>query len=167
MSAAREKGQERMVEIRVDGLDVEVPERFTILDACNTAGVEVPTLCFLEGMTPANACRICVVEMEGSRVLVPACSRRVEPKMVVKTDTPRVRLARKMVMEFLASSVDLSLSPRAQEYIERYDARPERYGGNGKDGPEISAPATVAQPVKVDNPLYVRDLSRCILCYRC
>ena len=68
-------------------------------------------------------------------------------------------------MEFLASSVDLSLSPRGQEYLALYDARPERYGAAGDAGEP--APATVAQPVKVDNDLYVRDLSRCILCYRC
>jgi predicted molibdopterin-dependent oxidoreductase YjgC len=112
-------------------------------------------------MTPANACRICVVEVEGSRVLVPACSRVVEPGMSIRTDTERVALARRLVMEFLASSVDLSLAPRALEYAERYGARPERYG-NGDP-----AAATVAQPVKVDNDLYVRDLARCILCYRC
>jgi len=146
----------------LDGRDLKVPEASTILDACRFAGIEVPTLCFLEGMTPANACRICVIEVEGSRPLVPACSRQVEPRMVIRTDTPRVRLARRLVMEFLASSVDLSLSPRAQEYLALYDARPERYGGAGEP-----APATVAQPVKVDNDLYVRDLSRCILCYRC
>jgi len=65
-------------------------------------------------------------------------------------------------MEFLASSVDLSLSPSAQKYLQRYDANPGRFASSG-----TSTPATVAQDVKVDNELYVRDLSRCILCYRC
>ena len=162
MNARGERRDGATTEIKLDGRDLKVPEASTILDACRLAGIEVPTLCFLEGMTPANACRICVIEVEGSRPLVPACSRQVEPRMVIRTDTPRVRLARRLVMEFLASSVDLSLSPRAQEYLALYDARPERYGGAGEP-----APATVAQPVKVDNDLYVRDLSRCILCYRC
>ncbi len=161
MSAGGERRDGATTEIQLNGRDLKVPEVSTILDACHLAGIEVPTLCFLEGMTPANACRICVVEVEGSRPLVPACSRQVEPRMVIRTDTQRVRLARKLVMEFLASSVDLSLSPRAQEYLALYDARPERYGAGEP------APATVAQPVKVDNDLYVRDLSRCILCYRC
>ena len=161
MSARGERRDGATTEIQLNGRDLKVPEASTILDACRLAGIEVPTLCFLEGMTPANACRICVVEVEGSRPLVPACSRQVEPRMVIRTDTQRVRLARKLVMEFLASSVDLSLSPRAQEYLALYDARPARYGAGEP------APATVAQPVKVDNDLYVRDLSRCILCYRC
>jgi predicted molibdopterin-dependent oxidoreductase YjgC len=150
------------VEITIDGKCRQVPEEFSLLQACQDAGIDVPTLCFLKGMTPANACRICVVEVEGSRVLVPACSRQVEPGMIVHTESERVKLARRLVMEFLASSVDLSLSQRAQEYSRRYGAHPERF-----DGGEAPPPATVAQSVKVDNDLYVRDLSRCILCYRC
>jgi len=140
---------------------VEVEPGTTIGAACAALGIEVPTLCFLEGMTPANACRVCVVELEGARVLVPACSRAVEPGMVIHTDSPRVRLARRVVLELLGSSVDLSLAPRALGYLESTHARPERFGGGGV------LPETVAQPVKVDNDLYVRDLSRCILCYRC
>jgi len=150
------------VEITLNGTLRQVPQDRTLLQACEDAGVDVPTLCFLHGMTPANACRICVVEVEGSRVLVPACSRQVEHGMVVHTESERVRLARRLVMEFLASSVDLSLSERAQEYLRRYGAHPERFEEAG--GPSL---ATVAQSVKVDNDLYVRDLSRCILCYRC
>ena len=74
-------------------------------------GIDTPTLCYLENLTPVNVCRVCVVEVEGSRTLVPACSRQVEPGMVVQTDSERVRLSRKLVLEFLASSVDLSLAP--------------------------------------------------------
>jgi len=78
--------------------------------------------------------------------------------MKVKTDSERVRLSRRLVLEFLASSVDLSTAPEAQAYLRRYDARPERFGADA---------ATVRQPVKVDNELYVRDYSKCILCYKC
>jgi len=150
------------VKITIDGVSREVSAHFTLLQACHGAGIDVPTLCFLEGMTPANACRICVVEVEGARVLAPSCSRQVESGMVVHTDSERVRLARRLVMEFLASSVDLSLSPSAQKYLQRYGANPGRFASSG-----TATPATVAQDVKVDNELYVRDLSRCILCYRC
>ena len=150
------------VEITLNGTRRQVPQSMTLLQACAEAGIEVPTLCFLQGMTPANACRICVVEVEGSRVLVPACSRQVERGMIVHTESERVQLARRLVMEFLASSVDLSLSERAQEYLKTYAARPGRFAEAAG-----SPPATVAQSVKVDNDLYVRDLSRCILCYRC
>src|SRR5215469_16991234 len=95
----------RMIEIKIDGQVVSVPEGTTILDAARKLGIETPTLCFLESLTPVNVCRVCVVELEGSRTLVPACSRKVEPNMVIKTDSERVRLSRRLVLEFLASSV--------------------------------------------------------------
>jgi predicted molibdopterin-dependent oxidoreductase YjgC len=147
-----------VVDLTVDGTAVSVAEGATILDACERAGVETPTLCFLQSLTPVNACRVCVVELQGSRVLVPACARRVEPGMTVLTDTECVRHSRKMVLEFLASSVDLSTAPDAQRYSERYGADPTRYG---------TSPGTVEQPVKIDNALYIRDYAKCILCYKC
>ncbi|WP_165234666.1 2Fe-2S iron-sulfur cluster-binding protein [Aquisphaera insulae] len=146
------------VELTIDGRTASVPATATILDACRALGIDTPTLCYLENLTPVNACRICVVELAGSRTLVPACSRRVEPGMEILTDSPRVRLSRKMVIEFLASSADLSAAPAALAHAARYGARPERYG---------TSAATVAQPVKVDNDLYVRDYGKCILCYKC
>ena len=145
------------VELTIDGRKVNAPANATILDACRSIGIDTPTLCYLDNLTPVNACRVCVVEVTGSRTLVPACSRRVEAGMDIQTDSPRVRLSRKMVMEFLASSVDLSTAPQSQEYLKRYGAEPSRYG----------AVETVAQPVKIDNDLYVRDYSKCILCYKC
>jgi predicted molibdopterin-dependent oxidoreductase YjgC len=147
-----------LVEMTIDGTSVSVAEGSTILDACTLAGVETPTLCFLESLTPVNACRVCVVELEGSRVLVPACARRVEAGMAVRTDSARVRHSRKMVLEFLASTVDLSTAPDARRYCERYGADPHRYGENADD---------VTQPIKIDNALYVRDYAKCILCYKC
>ncbi len=79
--------------------------------ACREIGIEIPTLCFLETLHPVNACRVCVVEVEGARVLVPSCSRAVEEGMVVHTDSARVKHSRKLVLELLASSVDLSTTP--------------------------------------------------------
>ena len=105
-----------------------MPATWTILEACRSLGIDTPTLCYLENLTPVNVCRICVVELTGARTLVPACSRRVEPGMEIQTDSPRVRLSRKMVLEFLGSSVDLSTAPQAQAYAARYGACPERYG---------------------------------------
>lgn len=171
----------RMVEITMDGKSVSVPEGSTLLDAARSAGIDTPTLCFLENLTPVNVCRICVVEVEGSRALVPACSRQAEPGMVVKTDSERVRLSRRLVLEMLASSVDVSTAPQFQEYMRRYGARPERFGEAAPPAAtgerdaaqpghhrltEIRS-ATVAQPVKIDNELYVRDYGKCILCYKC
>ena len=171
---------QRTVSLTIDDRTVEVPEGTTILQACAELGIDTPTLCYGETLRPANVCRVCVVELEGSRVLVPACSRRVEADMVVRTDSERVRHSRKMVMEFLASSTDLSTTPVAEGYLARYDADPERYGppappDPGRDGartghheePDGQTAATVHVPVKADNDLYVRDYSKCILCYKC
>jgi predicted molibdopterin-dependent oxidoreductase YjgC len=149
----------QMVEITMDGEVRQVPEGSTLLDAARATGADIPTLCYGDTLTPKNACRVCMVEVEGARVLAPSCSRKVEPGMVVHTDTPRTRLARRMVLEFLASSVDMSAaSPEVAKWMVDYGAEPVRYGAEA---------ATVAQPAKVDNSLYVRDYSRCILCYKC
>jgi predicted molibdopterin-dependent oxidoreductase YjgC len=174
----------RLIDLEIDGKAVRVPEGATILDACRADGVDTPTLCFADNLTPVNACRVCVVEVEGSRVLVPACSRVAEPDMKVKTDTERVQLSRRLVMELLASSVDVSLtSPDVHRWMQEYEADPDRFGATMDPLPagerdarapghhhEPSNPTiaeSVAQPVKVDNELYVRDYSRCILCYKC
>jgi NADP-reducing hydrogenase subunit HndD len=146
------------VALTIDGSEVLAREGATILDACRRMGVDTPTLCQLDNLTPVNVCRVCVVELEGSRVLVPACSRKVEAGMKIRTDSERVRHSRRLVLELLGSSVDMSLcSPQVRGWMSRYGAEPARFG----------AVATVAQPVKVDNELYVRDYSRCILCYKC
>ena len=172
----------RAVELEIDGEPVQVSEGTTILEACRAQGKESPTLCYLETLHPVNVCRACVVEVEGSRVLVPSCSRKVESNMVVKTDSERVQHSRKMVLEFLASSVDLSTTPDVARWLEEYQCRPERYGppappsaAGVRDGhapghhepPQAEYAATVAQPVKVDNELYIRDYGKCILCYKC
>jgi predicted molibdopterin-dependent oxidoreductase YjgC len=176
------------VELKIDGQAVGVPEGSTILEAVRSTGGDLPTLCYLENLAPVNVCRMCVVEVTGSRVLVPACSRRVEPGMEVQTESDRVALSRQVILEFLASSVDVSLAgPRTPDgaiaaWMERYGADPSRYGpaappatagerderaaGHHRE-PTGETAATVAQPVKVDNELYVRDYSRCILCYKC
>lgn len=146
------------VEVTVDGSPVTAPAGSSILDACRTAGADVPTLCYLETLTPANTCRLCVVEVEGSRVLAPACSRRAEDGMTIATDTDRVRTSRRMVLEFLASSVDLSAAPELRELAGEYGADPDRHGAEA---------AAVDRPATIDNPLYVQDFDKCVLCYRC
>jgi predicted molibdopterin-dependent oxidoreductase YjgC len=157
MTAVSVAAPKRLVEVTIDGQTVSVTEGSTILDACRRLGIETPTLCYADTLTPVNVCRVCVVEVEGARVLAPACSRKVEPGMVVHTDSPRVRTSRRMVLELLGSSVDLSTAPDAQRYTAEYGASPDRFG-------EVQ---TVAQPAKIDNDLYMRDYSKCILCYKC
>src|SRR5262249_4025575 len=113
----------RLVELTIDGTSISVTEGSTILDACRRLGIETPTLCYADTLTPVNVCRVCVVELENARTLVPACSRKVEAGMVVLTDSERVRTSRRLVMELLGSATDLSTAPEALAYIERYDAQ--------------------------------------------
>jgi len=94
LSMAPAQPASRTVTLTIDDQSVEVPEGATILDACRRIGIDTPTLCYGETLMPANACRICVVELEGARTLVPACSRKVEPDMVVRTNSDRVRHSR-------------------------------------------------------------------------
>jgi predicted molibdopterin-dependent oxidoreductase YjgC len=170
----------KMVDLTIDGRKISVPEGATLLEATRQLGIDTPTLCFLETLPPVNVCRICVVEVEGSRTLVPACSRKVEPGMVVRSDTERVRLSRRLVLELLGSTADVSAAPQIQEYMTRYGAHPERFGPPAAPRADWDAAppgfhtptdgshaATVAQPVKIDNELYLRDYSKCILCYKC
>jgi predicted molibdopterin-dependent oxidoreductase YjgC len=178
----RRRSSTRTVSLTIDGRKVSVREGTTILAACREIGIEIPTLCFLETLHPINACRICVVEVEGGRVLVPSCSRAAEEGMVVHTQSSRVKHSRKLVLEMLASSVDLSTTPQVAEWIEEYEAKPERFGPPAPPAPpgtrDASVPghhappnpefaATVAEPAKIDNDLYVRDYAKCILCYKC
>jgi predicted molibdopterin-dependent oxidoreductase YjgC len=145
------------VSLTVDGVEVSVPAGSTVLEACNRAGVDTPTICWAENLTPLNACRVCVVEVEGARTLVPACSREADDAMVVATDSERVRHARKMVLEFLASGVDLSQADDLQRWLNHYDADPARYG-------EV---ATMEEPGRIEDDLYIRDYDKCVLCYKC
>ena len=169
----------RMVEATIDGAAVKVPEGTTIFDACRSAGTEIPALCRGETITPKNACRVCMVEVEGSRTLVPSCSRPVEPGMVVHTRNERVDTSRRMVLELLGSSVDLSITPNVDRWNTEYGVDTARHGDvsfapdrdarvTGHHHPTDGLLAeTVRQAVKDDNDLYVRDYSKCILCYQC
>ncbi len=169
------------VSLTIDGSEVAVPAGSTILDACRSMGNDQPTLCYLDNLTPVNVCRVCVVEVQGSRTLVPSCSRAAEPGMVVSTGSDRVRHSRKLVYEFLASSVDLGLvDADTVRWMEEYGYDPDRFGPPGDPGDsrdervvghhhigDGTTAETVSQPTKVDNELYIRDYSRCILCYKC
>ena len=184
MSAVPVSPPRRLLDAEVDGVPVRVPEGATILDACRAEGIDTPTMCYADNLTPINACRVCVVEMEGARTLVPACSRAVEAGMKIRTDTDRVRHSRRLVMEFLGSSVDTSLaSSDWHRWQDEYAADPDRFGarmepmddgerdgrwaGHHHEPPDPALAETVMQPVKVDNQLYVRDYGRCVLCYKC
>ncbi len=176
------------LEFTLDGRKVVTTAGSTILDACRAEGVETPTFCQADNIGPDAVCRVCVVEVKGQGALVPGCHRKVEANMEVETDNERVRHNRRLVLELLGSSVDLSLAGPVfpdgslAQWMERYGADPARFGpparpaaANERDAlatghhhvPDAPVAATVAQPVKIDNDLYVRDYAKCILCYKC
>ena len=146
------------VTVKINGGDVTVDEGDTILTACTQAGIDTPTICYAENLTPVNACRVCVVEVEGNRTLVPSCSRPAEQGMVISTDSDRVKHSRKMVLEFLGTANDLSEAPQINEWSTEYGVDITRYA----DGAE-----RFDQPVKIQDNLYIRDYDKCVLCYKC
>lgn len=146
------------VTLTIDGQTITVPQGTTILQAAQQVGQAIPTICYHPHFTPPSLCRVCVVEVEKSRVLVQACSRAAENGMVVKTDSPRVQLARKVLLEMLHSTVDLSEAPEIQEFTQKYNADPQRYG-MGIERRTL--------PLYDDNPFYLREYSKCIMCWRC
>jgi len=146
------------VTVRIDGADVAVDEGATILDACTQHGIDTPTICYAENLTPVNACRVCVVEVEGNRTLVPSCSRSAEDGMEIRTDSDRVRHSRRMVLEFLGTANDLSEAPKINEWSSEYGVDTSRY---------VEGAERFDQPVKIQDNLYIRDYDKCVLCYKC
>lgn len=145
------------VELTLDGQRVRVQHGVTLLEAARQAGVEIPVLCYFAHTTSNGLCRMCVVEVEGVRSLVAACVTPVRPGAVVRTDSQAVLRARRTLLEMLASSVDLSEAPDLQRLMAEYGARPERFKGGERRQPELID----------DNPIYIRDYAKCVLCWRC
>ena len=169
-----------MVELEVDGQSVRVFEGATILDACTSSGIDTPTLCYGETLQPANVCRVCVVELEGARVLAPSCSRKVEgghegPHRL--RARPPLAEARDGAPRLVGRPLDDAGGARLPRPLRRRARalRPARAAGR-RPRPRAHRPPRRAgrpdrrdrhQPVKVDNELYVRDYAKCILCYKC
>ena len=165
--------------LSIDGRRVTVDEGTSILEACRAIEIDTPTLCYTETLDPAYACRACVVEV-GPGPLIPACAREAEEGMDVSTASARVETSRRMVFELLGSATTLD---RADDAIKRWaaelEADPSRFGSAASPS-ERAAPhpghhpsetvgtaATVGEPTKIEDDLYVRDYSACILCFRC
>lgn len=95
-----------MVKLTINGHSVEVPEKMTVMQAADSADITIPSLCYFEGLNDIGACRICVVEIEGVDRLVTSCNTLVEEGMVVRTDSPRVRKARRTNIQLILSQHD-------------------------------------------------------------
>src|SRR3989304_3351536 len=91
------------VKLQIDGREVSVSEGTTVFEAATMSGIDIPHLCHMEGLTPAAACRLCVVEVEGARNLVASCIHPVANGLVVRTNTERVVKARRLVIDLLLS----------------------------------------------------------------
>jgi NADH dehydrogenase/NADH:ubiquinone oxidoreductase subunit G len=146
-----------LVTLTIDGQTVEVPDGTTLLEAARQVGESVPTICYHEHCTANGLCRLCVVEVEGARVLAPACITAAAEGQQVSTRSERVVRSRKVILEMLASTVDLSESPEIQDFIREYEADCARFPGAERR--EL--------PLMDDNPMFVRDYSQCVLCWRC
>lgn len=143
--------------LNVDGQQVEVDQGATLLEALRAIGKDIPTICFHEATSAYALCRICVVEVEGTRVLQPACIVEAGAGMKVQTRSEKVVRARKTILEMLASTMDLSESEEIQRMIREYGADVNRFPDAERRESEV----------KDDNPMYVRDYSKCLLCWRC
>ncbi len=147
----------RLVEITLNGETVLTHADATILDVCRAQDVDIPTMCFLETLTPFNSCRLCVVEVAGSRTLIPSCSRTVEVGMEITTESERVANTRRILYEMYASTVDLSLADDdTRRWMAKYEVKPGRFGEYESH-----------RKVKIQDDLYIRDYDKCVMCYRC
>ncbi len=146
-----------MITLTIDGQQITAPEGTTILKAAESAGIHIPTICYHDHCTANALCRICVVEVEGSRVLTPSCVAQVSQGMKVQTSNERVLRARRTILEMLQSSVDLAEAPEIQQMALEYQADPRRFDGGLRREPSVID----------DNPMYIRDYAKCILCWRC
>ena len=152
-----------MPKLTVNDIEVSVPDEASILDAARKAGVNVPTLCYLEDVQAIGACRVCLVEVEGAKALVPSCCTPATERMKVRTNTRRVREARRMVVELLLSDHegDCQTCERnghceLQALAEQLGIRDVEYVGQKSQAFQDSS-----------TPALVRDTAKCILCRRC
>ncbi|MEA1972218.1 MAG: NADH-dependent [FeFe] hydrogenase, group A6 [Candidatus Cloacimonadota bacterium] len=149
--------------VNINGQDIKVPRSYTVLEACREAGIEIPTLCYLKEINEVAACRVCIVEVEGSRNLVASCVQPVADGMVVKTHSKRVRDSRKMTMELLLANHNrecLSCSRNnnceLQKFADELGIDEISFEGEKRVG-----------TIDDLSPSIVRDSSKCILCGRC
>ncbi len=152
-----------MVQLTINNIKVNAEEGMTILDAAKSVGIHIPTLCHLKHLTPTGACRICSVEVEGQRGLTPSCAYPVYEGMNVETNSPRVRRARKTIVELLVENhpQDCLICVRnknceLQDLAEQYGLREHRFAGETK-----------CHAIDVSSASMERDPAKCILCGRC
>ena len=145
------------VRLTIDGVEVRVAEGTTVHKAAEAAGINIPTICYHDHCSANGLCRTCVVEVEGARLLAASCVTRASEGMIVHTNTERVERSRRTILEMLSSAVDLSESPEILHMAEEHEADPVRFPGAEARQPDIID----------DNPMFIRDYAKCVLCWRC
>jgi len=145
------------ITLTIDGKTVSVPKGATLLDAAQAAGIDIPVICYHEATSPNGLCRICVVDVDGGRVLQPACVVECAPDTRVETRNERVLRSRRTILEMLNASVNLEQAPEIQDMMTDYSADEERFPDARRRESELID----------DNPFYVRDYEQCVLCWRC
>jgi len=152
-----------MINLTIDNRPVAVEEGTTILEAAKSVGVKIPTLCYLKDINEIGACRVCLVEVEGARTYIPSCVAPVAEGMVVKTHTPDLIKARKLVLELILSDHPMEcLTCRRNQNCELQDLA-EEYGLS-----EIRFEgAKTEYPIDDSSPAIMRDPRKCVLCRRC
>ncbi len=152
-----------MISLFVNDIQVEVPDGSMILDAAKKANIHIPTLCHLEGHEPLGACRVCVVEVEGAKMLVASCATPATEGMRVQTNTPKVRKARRTVVDFLLSEHDgnCQICDRNEDCELQDLARDMGITNIRYDGVKAK------KAVDDSTPALIRDNSKCIKCRRC
>jgi NADH dehydrogenase/NADH:ubiquinone oxidoreductase subunit G len=145
------------VTLTIDGESVTVSPGTTILKAAAQLGRQIPTICYHDHCTANGLCRVCVVEVQGVKPLVPACLTSVRQGMQVSAASSRAERSRRTILEMLASTVDLSQAPEIQKLMADSHA----------EGARFTETERREHAVLDDNPMYIRDYSKCILCWRC
>ena len=151
------------INLTLNGQPVSGEKGITILQLAKENEIDIPTLCYLEGLSPAGSCRMCVVEVKGSRTLVASCHTPISPDMDIQTHSPKVLKARKVIIELLfANHTDNCLMCDKANICElRLIAADLEVGLTRYKGKRHF------YPIDDDNPYFSRDLSKCILCRRC
>ena len=151
------------ITLKIDGKDVTVDKGGTVLQAARAAGVTIPTLCYLEGIHAIGACRMCVVEVQGARTLQASCVLPAAEGMVVRTHSPRVREARKTILQLMLSDHRMECPTCTRNMNCELQRLAKEYG-------IVDIPFEGEKsPLRIDDssPALVRDTSKCILCLRC
>ena len=151
------------INITIDGIQLYVPENYTILEAAKEAGIGIPTLCFLKDVNEVGCCRMCIVEVEGAKAMQAACVHPVSEGMVVHTHTPRVMEARKVNLDLILSNHNARCQTCSRSMM---DCELQALANKLMIDDVVFEGESVKMPLDIGTSI-VRDPNKCILCRRC